>query len=63
MPILLMVFFLVLIIAIVVVGPFVTIWALNTLFGFKIAFTFWTWLASAWLSAVVGGTRYVSKNK
>ena len=25
--------------------PFATIWALNTLFNFTIAYTFWNWLA------------------
>ena len=39
----------VLIIALVIFGPLVTIWALNTLFGLKIAFTFWTWLAMLWV--------------
>jgi hypothetical protein len=29
----------------IIVGPFITIWALNTLFGLGIAYTFWTWLA------------------
>jgi hypothetical protein len=28
-----------------VLWPLATIWSLNTLFGFKIAYTFWTWLA------------------
>lgn len=26
--------------------PFAIIWALNTLFGFAIPFTFWTWLSA-----------------
>ena len=28
-----------------VFGPLATIWALNTLFGTGIEYTFWTWLA------------------
>jgi hypothetical protein len=42
---LLVVFFVLLII----VGPFITIWSLNTLFGLGIAYTFWTWLAMIFL--------------
>jgi len=35
----------VLILLLIIAGPFITIWALNTLFGLAIAYTFWTWLA------------------
>jgi len=35
----------VLLLAIVVGVPFAVFWAINTLFGIKIQFTFWTWLA------------------
>jgi hypothetical protein len=45
---------LVLVIAVLVlIGPFVTIWALNTLFGLGIAYTFWTWVAIVWLGLVL----------
>jgi hypothetical protein len=45
---------LVLLIAVLVlIGPFVTIWALNTLFGLGIAYTFWTWVAIVWLGLVL----------
>jgi len=27
------------------VGPLISIWTLNTLFGLGIVYTFWTWLA------------------
>jgi hypothetical protein len=37
----------------VLIGPMIAIWALNTLFGLNIEVTFWTWLAAAIL---VGGT-------
>ena len=36
----------VLIVAIIGLGPLLTIWSLNTLFGLKIAYTIWTWLAA-----------------
>lgn len=42
-----------LIIVLVVTGPLITIWSLNTLFGLGIAYTFWTWLAMAWIGAVL----------
>lgn len=46
-----------LIIAIVIAGPLITIWALNTLFpALAIPFTFWTWLAAA----ILGGAIYSS---
>lgn len=35
-----------LIIVLLIVGPFLTIWALNTIFpALAIPYTFWTWLA------------------
>lgn len=37
-------------------GPLATIWSLNTLFGLGIEFTFWTWLATVWLSMVTFGS-------
>lgn len=36
---------LVLIAVVLLIGPLISIWALNTLFGLGIAYTFWTWLA------------------
>jgi len=42
-------------IAIIVFAPLVTIWALNTVFGVGIAYTFWTWLGTLWLQGIVGG--------
>jgi hypothetical protein len=35
----------VLYVVLVIVGPIITIWSLNTLFSLGIAYTFWTWLA------------------
>lgn len=42
-----------LIIVLIIAGPLITIWSLNTLFGLGIAYTFWTWLAMAWIGAVL----------
>lgn len=43
-------------IALVVLGPLVTIWSLNTLFNLGIDYTFYTWLAMAWLSLATFGS-------
>lgn len=45
--------FALLIAVLIVVGPLISIWSLNTLFGLGIAYTFWTWLAMAWIGAVL----------
>ena len=45
-----------LLILIIILGPLATIWSLNTLFGLGIAYTFWTWLATVWLSMVTFGS-------
>lgn len=41
--------FVVLLVVLLAIGPLLTIWALNTLFGLGIAYTFWTWLAVIFL--------------
>ena len=52
----------VVVVAILIFAPFVTIWSLNTLFALGIDYTFWTWLAMVWLSAVTfGGIAYKIK--
>lgn len=43
----------VLIVALIAIGPLITIWALNTLFGLEIAYSFFTWAATVWLTAVL----------
>lgn len=44
-------------IALVVIAPFASIWALNTLFpALNIAYTFDTWLAALLLSGALGGS-------
>lgn len=38
----------------VIFGPFIAIWSLNTLFpSLAIPYTFWTWLAALFLSGIV----------
>lgn len=50
--------FILLVITLVALGPLAVIWAVNTLFGAGIAYTFWTWLAvivlSVWIQTRVG---------
>lgn len=35
----------VIVVLLVILWPLVIVWALNTIFGLGIAYTFWTWLA------------------
>lgn len=51
------IFLVLLIIALIGVGPLLTIWSINTVFGTTILYSFWSWLATAWLYAnTFGGT-------
>jgi hypothetical protein len=53
-----------LIIVLIIFGPFLLIWSLNTLFGLAIPFTFKTWFASLILGAAVkGGASASSSSK
>ena len=36
----------ILILLLIIIGPVIGIWAINTLFHTNTAYTFWTWLAS-----------------
>jgi hypothetical protein len=49
--------------ALVILGPFIVIWAFNTLFGslHMIDYTFWTWLAVIVLGAFISPNVKVSK--
>lgn len=40
------------IVGLTLIGPIISIWALNTLFKLNIEFSFWTWLALAWLQSI-----------
>jgi hypothetical protein len=42
----------------IVVGPLLTIWALNLLFSLSIQFTFLNWLAAAWLQVALMARSY-----
>lgn len=51
------------ILVVLVFGPFVTIWSLNTLFGLGIAYSLKTWLATIWIQMVTfGGVQTAVKN-
>jgi hypothetical protein len=39
-----------------VLGPILSIYAVNQLFGTNIAFTFWNWVCVAWLHIAVAST-------
>jgi hypothetical protein len=56
-------FIVAIVIALVVLMPFATIWSINTLFGLTIPWTFDTWCASLILSGVVGGSTGLSFKK
>jgi hypothetical protein len=43
----------ILLIGIIIAGPLLTIWSLNTLFGLGIAYNFYTWLATVILAAAI----------
>lgn len=49
------------VILLVAVGPLALIWALNTLFGLAIAYTFQTWLAALVLAVIVSGSSKASR--
>ena len=54
----------VLLIALIGIGPVLTIMAMNALFSLSIGITFWNWLSVVWLSMVANGiftARYKSK--
>ena len=57
------VFMILLVLAVVIGGPLMTITALNELFGTKIEFTFMTWLSAFWLSAIAAGSISTRFNK
>lgn len=56
--------FLAFILVMIVFGPFITIWSLNTLFSLGIAYTFKTWLSAIWIQMITfGGIQTAIKNK
>lgn len=48
--------FVIAVFALLLFWPFALIWAVNTLFGLGIAYTFWTWLAAMIIMAAFGKT-------
>lgn len=46
----------VLVLVVFVIGPIFSILAINTLFGTDIKYTFGTWCASFWLTALLAGS-------
>lgn len=51
----------ILLIVLAIVGPIITIYAINYLFSLSIPVNFWTWLSTSWLCFAVGGTSHYSK--
>jgi len=45
------------VIGLFIVGPWLSILAVNQLFGTSIQLTFWNWLAAFWIHLVVAGSR------
>lgn len=44
---------LILLVFLIIIGPVLTIWSLNTLFGTGIEFTVTNWLAVLWITVVL----------
>lgn len=45
-----------LIVGLFVIGPILSIWAVNQLFGTSIVLSFWNWVAAAWFHILVANT-------
>lgn len=58
---LMVLFLLVFVFALVVIGPFFTVWSLNWLFGTEIVMSFKTWCAVIWLMTVLRGVNMAVK--
>lgn len=42
----------------IVFGPFVLIWSINTLFKSGIEYSFWTWLASLYIGLIIASLQH-----
>lgn len=51
-----------LVVGIFIIGPILSILAVNHLFGTTIAINFWNWVSVAWLHIVVASTTSTSKS-
>lgn len=40
-------------IAVVVYSPLMSLWALETIFQFKVTYSFWSWLAMSWVHLII----------
>lgn len=47
-----------LVVFLLVIGPWVTFLALATIFGLTTQYTFWTWLSIVWLFGAFGGVKF-----
>lgn len=57
------VFWIVILVALLIVGPLLIIWALNTLFpALAIPYTFWTWLAVVVMNLTWAGKYAIQKD-
>ena len=56
-------FIIAIVLGIIIGGPIATIWALNTLFSLSIPVSIETWLASFWLTSILGSSVIKTKAK
>jgi hypothetical protein len=49
------------VVTLIVAGPLLTIWAVNTLFSTSIGYNVTTWLATFWLTMIIGGAKVSKK--
>jgi len=50
-----------LVVVLLFLSPFISIWSINTLFHTNIPTNLWTYLAALWLTGLVAGTKVGSK--
>lgn len=50
-----------LVVVLLFLSPFISIWSINTLFHTNIPINLWTYLAVLWLTGLVAGTKVGSK--
>lgn len=48
-------------VVLLIFGPLITIWSLNTVFALGIEYTIWSWLGTAWLSMILTSTKVRGK--
>ncbi len=50
-----------LVVVLLFLSPFISIWSINTLFGTNISINLWTYLAALWFTGLVAGSKVGSK--